>query len=76
MPVNCHSLFISCAAVACLACEPSRIERMTDFELSERYSQCLEKKPSAPGYATACENMRRECERRKAELGSYVCPSR
>ena len=59
----------------CLACEPSRLERMSDFELSERYSQCLEKKPSAPGYATACENMRRECERRKVELGSYICPS-
>ncbi|MBB3169853.1 hypothetical protein [Simiduia aestuariiviva] len=58
------------------ACEPSRIERMSDFELSERYSNCLEKKPTAPGYATACENMRRECERRKRELGTFVCPSR
>ena len=59
-----------------MACEPSRIERMSDYELAERYGKCLENKPTAPGVATACENLRRECERRKHELGSYVCPAR
>ena len=63
-------------AALLVACEPSRIEQMSDFELSERYDYCLEKKPTAPGKATACENLRRECERRKRELGSYICRSR
>lgn len=55
------------------ACEPSRIEQMSDYELSERYDYCLDRKPTAPGKATACENLRRECERRRKELGSFVC---
>ncbi|MDN3637956.1 hypothetical protein QWY82_03945 [Simiduia curdlanivorans] len=69
-------LILLATALLLVACEPSRIERMSDFELSERYDYCLEKKPTAPGKATACENLRRECERRKRELGSYVCRSR
>lgn len=64
-----------CAALLA-ACEPSRIEQMSDYELSERYDYCLDRKPTAPGKATACENLRRECERRRLELGSYVCRTR
>lgn len=64
------------SALLLLACEPSRIERMSDYELGERYGNCLDNKPTAPGVATACENLRRECERRKQELGSFVCRSR
>ncbi|AFU99681.2 lipoprotein [Simiduia agarivorans SA1 = DSM 21679] len=64
------------SALLMVACEPSRIERMSDYELGERYSNCLDNKPTAPGVATACENLRRECERRKQELGSFVCRSR
>ncbi|MEC8429600.1 MAG: hypothetical protein VXZ35_14280 [Pseudomonadota bacterium] len=49
------------------------LTRMSDYDLAERYGFCLDREPTAPGKAQACENLRRECERRKKELGSYVC---
>lgn len=52
------------------------LTRMGDYELAERYGFCLDREPTAPGKAQACENLRRECERRKEELGSYVCRHR
>ena len=46
---------------------------MSDNELAAKYADCLDNAPTAPGKATACENMRRECERRREELGSFMC---
>ncbi len=61
-------------SVGLVACgSDSAIKGLEDFELAERYGQCLDRKPTAPGKAQACENLRRECERRKEELGSYIC---
>lgn len=61
-------------SVGLVACDSdSAIKDLGDFELAERYGQCLDRKPTAPGKAQACENLRRECERRKEELGSYIC---
>ena len=51
----------------------SKIRSMDDYDLAQRYGECLDKKPTAPGKAQACENLRRECERRKEELKSFVC---
>lgn len=63
--------------VALVGCErKTGIRAIPDFELAERYGFCLDREPTAPGKAQACENLRRECERRKEELGSYVCRHR
>jgi len=51
----------------------SKLQQLPDFELSEKYAVCLDKKPTSPGKATACENLRRECELRREQLGSFVC---
>ena len=51
----------------------SKLKQMSDFDLSEKYAYCLDKKPTSPGKATACENLRRECELRREQLGSFVC---
>ena len=64
-------------SVGLVACgNDSAMIKIADFDLAERYGQCLDRKPTAPGKAQACENLRRECERRRAELGSYICRSR
>lgn len=51
----------------------SKIKKMTDYELSERNSECVMNKPTAPGVATGCENIRKECNRRRKELKIYAC---
>ena len=64
------------ALVAALSgCGGSKMEGMSDDELAAKYGQCLDKQPTAPGHVQACENMRRECERRRTELAKYVCRS-
>lgn len=58
------------------ACDSnSKLTTMDDYDLAQRYGQCLDKKPTAPGRILACENLRKECERRRSELGSFVCRS-
>lgn len=51
----------------------SRLKSLRDFELAERYATCLDRQPTAPGQVQACENIKRECERRREELGTFVC---
>ncbi|MGH1470359.1 MAG: hypothetical protein ACRBCS_04150 [Cellvibrionaceae bacterium] len=51
----------------------SKMKGMSDFELAQKNSACLSGKPTAPGKATACENVRKECERRRKELKNYAC---
>jgi len=53
----------------------AKFAALSDYELSKRYGQCIVKKPTAPGKAVACENLRKECEFRHKESGSYVCPT-
>lgn len=62
---------------ALVGCErDNRIRMLEDYDLAERYNDCLENEPTAPGPAQACSNLRRECERRKEELGTYICRTR
>jgi len=51
----------------------SPLAHLSDYELSEKHDRCLEKRPTAPGAHIACENYKKECEKRRNELGSYVC---
>lgn len=69
-----RSLFLASFFLFLTACgQDSKLAQKPDFELAERHAYCLDRKPTAPGHATACENVRIECERRKEELGSYIC---
>jgi len=58
--------------LALVACGDSKMKSMSDNELSAKRDECLAKNPTAPGRATACENIRKECERRRKE-GNYAC---
>lgn len=61
--------------VALGGCSGSSLENLSDNALAEQYGECLDKKPTSPGRVQACENMRRECDRRRTELGKYICRS-
>lgn len=60
------------AVFALNGCGPSKMEAMEDHVLDTKYAYCLDRQPTSPGKATACENLRKECERR-ARNGRYVC---
>ncbi|TQV82604.1 hypothetical protein FKG94_07685 [Exilibacterium tricleocarpae] len=68
-----RALITLLAALAVTGCSDSELRQMSDNELAGKYADCLDNRPTAPGKATACENMRRECERRREELGSFLC---
>jgi len=53
----------------------SGLKALRDFELAERHANCLDREPTAPGKVQACKNIERECQRRKEELGLYICRS-
>lgn len=55
------------------ACEGNaQLRNMPDSELSSKRDRCLRNDPTAPGQVTACENIRKECERRRAQ-GNFAC---
>jgi hypothetical protein len=53
----------------------SGLQSLGNYELAERHATCLDREPTAPGSVQACKNIARECDRRKTELGQYVCRS-
>ncbi len=67
------TLFLCGVTVACG--KESELRSMRDFELAERHAGCLDREPTAPGRVQACKNIKRECDRRKEDLGLYVCRS-
>lgn len=64
---------LSLILLALTACDRgSKLAEMSDFDLETKYAYCLDNEPTAPGKATACENLRKECELR-ASNDNYVC---
>jgi len=56
------------------ACDGNaKFAKLSDYELAEAHGKCLDKKPTAPGAKIICENYTKECERRKKDLGTFVC---
>lgn len=51
----------------------SGLSELGDYELAERQAACIDRAPTAPGSVQACKNIQRECDRRKKELGLYLC---
>lgn len=64
-------LIILSGLFACSGDTP--LNRLSDFDLAEKNKECFTRKPTAPGAMLACENIRRECDRRHKELGNYIC---
>jgi hypothetical protein len=55
------------------ACEGnSKMRQMANAELAGKRDECLRLNPTSPGKVTACENIRKECERRRKD-GNYAC---
>lgn len=67
-------VFFGTMAVVLLtaACEGSAMRNMSDGELASKRDECQRNNPTAPGRVTACENIRKECERRRTE-GNFAC---
>lgn len=66
-------LVLACVIVLLTsACEGSAMRNMGDGELASKRDNCLRNNPSSPGHVTACENIRKECERRRKQ-GNYAC---
>ena len=45
---------------------------MSNQEIAAKSDECIQRNPTSPGKATACENIRKECERRRKE-GNFAC---
>lgn len=59
--------------VSLVACDGnSKMRKMSNNELVSKRDECLRNNPTSPGRVTACENIRKECERRRKE-GNYAC---
>lgn len=55
------------------ACEgSSKMRNMSNNELTGKMDDCVRREPTAPGQVTACENIRKECERRRKE-NNFAC---
>lgn len=66
------TLTLSAFCVLLAACGNSKMRNMSNAELVAKHDECLRANPTAPGKVTACENIRKECERRR-EDGNYAC---
>ena len=64
MATCCYTLYLS-------ACE-GKMQALPNQELAAKRDECVRGNPTAPGRVTACENIRKECERRNKE-GNYAC---
>ena len=53
------------------ACEGG-LSGLSNQELAAKSDECIQNNPTAPGKATACENIRKECEKRRKD-GIYAC---
>ena len=65
------TVMVSLCAVLLLACEGG-MKGMSNQELAMKNDECVQGNPTSPGKVTACENIRKECERRRKE-GNFAC---
>ncbi len=62
---------VSSLFILLIACG-SKWEAMSNQELAMKNDECVQGNPTSPGKVTACENIRKECERRRGE-GNFAC---
>lgn len=66
-----HLSILLATLMLLLGCE-GKLQGLTNQELAAKWDACVQGNPTAPGKATACENIRKECERRRKD-GNYAC---
>lgn len=73
MPMFRSKTYIACllAIFGLAACEGG-MKGMSNQELASKRDECVQRNPTSPGKVTACENIRKECERRREE-GNFAC---
>lgn len=54
------------------ACGGGKLAGLENSEIAAKRDECIQQNPTSPGRVTACENIRKECERRRKE-GNYAC---
>ncbi|MDZ7925095.1 MAG: hypothetical protein U5M23_13825 [Marinagarivorans sp.] len=64
-------MLIFCFGIVLSACGGGMSE-LENAELAHKRDECIRKNPTSPGKATACENIREECERRRKK-GVFAC---
>lgn len=67
-----HFLLVLLGSVVLAACDGGKMQKMSNQELAAKNEECVQGNPTSPGKVTACENIRKECERRRKE-GNYAC---
>ena len=64
--------YLITAALVMSACSNSKLRDLDDKDLANKRDDCLINMPDSPGRVTACENIRKECERRRQQY-NYTC---
>lgn len=59
------------ASAALTACEGG-LRSLSNQELAAKNDECVRGNPTSPGKVTACENIKKECARRREE-GNFAC---
>ncbi|VUD67607.1 hypothetical protein TDB9533_03880 [Thalassocella blandensis] len=65
------TIMVSFTVTTLMACEGG-MKSMSNQELAMKNDECVQGNPTSPGKVTACENIRKECERRR-EDGNFAC---
>lgn len=50
-----------------------KIEKMSNQELQGKSTECQNAENPSAAMGFACENYKRECDRRRKEMGRYIC---
>lgn len=45
---------------------------LSNQEIAEKNDECIQGNPTSPGRVTACENIKKECARRRKD-GNFAC---
>ena len=69
-----HRLCIVCCLgfISLIGCGKSGLAGLSDEELRDKNYECVQRNPTSPGKVTSCENIKRECLKRR-EKGIYAC---
>ena len=62
----------SLVATLLYGCGDGKLAGLDNQEIAAKRDACIRNEPTSPGRVTACENIRKECERRRKE-GNYAC---
>ena len=65
------TIIISLVVLLLSACDGG-LKGLSNQELAAKSDACIQGNPTSPGKVTACENIKKECERRRKD-GNFAC---